>query len=91
VIEPLEARALLSASITIAARLPNASETDPGGAGRGQFIVRRSGVTTAPIVVNYHVRSTSTARAAQDFSPVAGRGVDPGGARVCVLLRYADR
>lgn len=79
VVESLEVRRLLADVVSISARIPNASETDPSGAGMGQFIVRRTGATTAPLTVNYHVRTGSTAVAGADFAPLSGSVKIPAG------------
>jgi hypothetical protein len=65
--------------VSISARIPNASETDPNGVGMGQFIVRRTGAATAPLSVNYHVRTGSIAIAGVDFAPLSGSVKIPAG------------
>jgi hypothetical protein len=56
--------------VSIAAADPNASETDPTGAGAGRFIVRRTGSLANLLTVKFHVRGASTADAGADFAPL---------------------
>jgi hypothetical protein len=56
-----------------------ASEADPAGAGRGEFIVKRAGSTAAPLLVRYYVRHTSTAVSGLDFEPLSGEVSIPAG------------
>ncbi|HEY7090884.1 MAG TPA: Calx-beta domain-containing protein [Tepidisphaeraceae bacterium] len=71
--ESLESRTLLAATtIGIYASL-NASETNPLGAGRGEFVVKRpTGSTVNPLTLQYYVRSTSTATSGKDFKVLSG-------------------
>jgi hypothetical protein len=66
-IEPLEPRTLLAATVSINAHLPNASETNPTTTGRAQFVVRRTGPTTSPLVVNDRLGAGTTALNGVDF------------------------
>jgi hypothetical protein len=75
IVEPLESRTMLAATpaIGIYAPTPSASETNPKKSGHGEFIVKRTGVSTAKaLTLQYYVGSSSTARAGQDYYTLAG-------------------
>jgi hypothetical protein len=82
-IESLESRTLMSGtSIGIYASIPDASETAPTRAGRGEFIVKRlTGSTASAMKVHYYVRSTSTATSGVDFVPLTDTVTIPAGKR----------
>jgi hypothetical protein len=78
--EFLEPRQLLAAAaVSINAHKPNASETNPTATGRGQFVIRRSGPTTSPLVVNYRLAAGSTAISGIDFLRLASSATIPAG------------
>jgi hypothetical protein len=57
-----------------------ASESDPAGAGSGQFMMVRTGDTSEPLVVGYYIRPTSTATRGRDFETLGGTVTIPAGA-----------
>lgn len=63
--------------------LSNASETDPTGTGKGQFLFTRTGSTDSALTVNYAVYSGSTASTA-DYQPL-GTVVIPAGQSTATL------
>ena len=72
-IEPLESRTLLAAPIVgIYTGRPDASETDPSGAGRGSFLVKRAVRTKAPLTVQYSIAGLSTAKNSVDYQTLSG-------------------
>ncbi len=61
------------------ATLANASDVNPTTSGLGQFLVTRTGDTSAAITVNYIVANTSTAVAGSDYTALAGSVQIPAG------------
>lgn len=80
-VESLESRTLLaSATVTVAASFPNASETSPTRTGRGEFLFSRAGGSLAsPLVVHYAVGNTSTATSGTDYQALSGTVTIPAG------------
>ncbi|HWP41299.1 MAG TPA: hypothetical protein VNL70_10275, partial [Tepidisphaeraceae bacterium] len=89
-VEALESRSLLAGtSLTIAATDPTASETDPLGSGRGQFVIRRpTGPIAEPLTVKYAVTAASTATQGSDFYTLKGKVLIRAGARSALVNVY---
>ncbi|HEY7090883.1 MAG TPA: hypothetical protein VH518_22490 [Tepidisphaeraceae bacterium] len=90
--QSLESRVMLAGmTVGIYAAQPDASETDPGGAGLGSFVVRRpTGSTAQPLTLQYYLRSTSTASSGDDFAPLKGTVTIPAGKRSAPIELHPD-
>src|SRR5262245_53042110 len=93
-IAPLEPRTLLADATTVGiyAQL-NASETDPAGAGHGEFVVKRlTGPADQSLTLHYSLRTAaSTATSGVDFVPLSGSVTfAPGKRKVVVKLVPKD-
>jgi hypothetical protein len=74
-IEPLESRTLLAATLPLVGVYTgraSASETDPTGAGRGSFLIKRAVKTSKALTVQYYVAKSSTAKNTADFRTLSG-------------------
>lgn len=73
---------IIPTTVGVWATFPDASETSPTTTGRGEFVFSRpTGSTAQPLVLQYYIKSTSTATSGVDFQALAGSITIPAGKR----------